>query len=348
MRIGIGIGIEFNNNVVAVSPPANTVAPAVTGNPAEGQTLTTTDGTWTGSPTFTYQWYKGGVAIGGATANTLVLAFAQVGNTANIKCTVTATNAAGPVSADSNTVAQIFTARTWAYLVVTAISDATIKSNLNTMDIAIRGNAGLNTNLAALYPNKGGNATANKYNFFNPVDTDAGFRTTFAGGVTHNAGDVTYNGTNGYGDTHYIPSVSNASDDMSFGYFAGAHTANGGTSIGCGTGTADCKIYPKLSNNFYWWVNNLVNTNVANADGSGFFGVHREGTSIFGNLRGTETSAVRVQTTVPNVSMIMGASNISGTPSDYSNVVMKSAFIIKGNSTSAMVESLRLILEALN
>jgi len=40
-------------------PPANTVAPAVTGTPTVGQTLTTTNGTWTAlsGPTFTRQWF---------------------------------------------------------------------------------------------------------------------------------------------------------------------------------------------------------------------------------------------------------------------------------------------------
>src|SRR5262245_39835080 len=61
--------------------PSNTALPAITGAPAVGQTLTTSDGTWNGSPTsFTYQWFRcppaGGqpnasdcVAISGATTN---------------------------------------------------------------------------------------------------------------------------------------------------------------------------------------------------------------------------------------------------------------------------------------
>jgi hypothetical protein len=87
--------------------PVNTVAPAVTGNPQEGQTLTTTDGTWTGtpSPTFAYQWQKDGVDIGGATANTLVLPAGTA--THGVKCNVTATNTAGSATASSNTVTPI-------------------------------------------------------------------------------------------------------------------------------------------------------------------------------------------------------------------------------------------------
>lgn len=87
---------------VAAVAPANTVAPAVTGTTALGDTLTTTDGTWTGTPTptFTYQWQRNGSNIGGATASTRVIAAADQGTT--LRCVVTGTNTAGAVSANSN------------------------------------------------------------------------------------------------------------------------------------------------------------------------------------------------------------------------------------------------------
>jgi hypothetical protein len=89
------------------SLPINTVAPVVSGTATFGQTLTTTDGTWTGAPapTFTYQWQRSGSNIGGATSTTHVLVAADVGNT--IRCVVTATNASGAVSANSNSTAAV-------------------------------------------------------------------------------------------------------------------------------------------------------------------------------------------------------------------------------------------------
>ena len=82
--------------------PVNTVAPAVTGTATKGQILTTTDGTWTGTPvpTLTYQWRRAAVDIAGETNSTYTLAVADRG--AAIDCVVTATNAAGAVTADSN------------------------------------------------------------------------------------------------------------------------------------------------------------------------------------------------------------------------------------------------------
>jgi len=68
--------------------------------PEPGQTLTTTTGTWTQSPSsFGYQWNRGGVAIGGATSGSYLIAAADVGTTLTV--TVTATNAAGSVPATS-------------------------------------------------------------------------------------------------------------------------------------------------------------------------------------------------------------------------------------------------------
>ena len=91
------------------SAPVNTVAPAVTGTATFGQTLTTTNGTWTGAPapTFTYQWQRVTTNISGATSSTYVLVAADVGNT--IRCVVKATNSVAPsgVTANSNSTASV-------------------------------------------------------------------------------------------------------------------------------------------------------------------------------------------------------------------------------------------------
>ncbi len=69
------------------SAPVNTVLPAISGTTTAGQQLSTTDGTWTGSPTptFTYQWRQCDNAganctdIGGATNSTYTLVAGDVG-----------------------------------------------------------------------------------------------------------------------------------------------------------------------------------------------------------------------------------------------------------------------------
>ena len=103
-------GVTANSNStasVAGNAPVNTVAPAVTGTAQARQTLTTTNGTWTGvpTPTFTYQWQFGTTNISGATSSTYVVSTTYVGQT--IRCVVTATNAVSAVSANSNSTAAI-------------------------------------------------------------------------------------------------------------------------------------------------------------------------------------------------------------------------------------------------
>jgi len=97
--------------------PSNTVQPAITGSAAVGQTLTTSDGTWTESPTsFTYQWLRcpasGGAAdgsdcavIGGATTNSYVVATGDVGFTLRVR--VTAVNGDGQATVASNATAVV-------------------------------------------------------------------------------------------------------------------------------------------------------------------------------------------------------------------------------------------------
>jgi hypothetical protein len=88
--------------------PENTVLPAITGTPTEGETLSLSNGTWTlGTPTATlsYQWYRNDVAISAATANTYELVEADVG--ALISARVFASNTVGLVYAAASEVGPI-------------------------------------------------------------------------------------------------------------------------------------------------------------------------------------------------------------------------------------------------
>jgi hypothetical protein len=85
---------------VTLSPadPRNTVAPVISGTPAAGSTLTTTDGTWTGTPTVAIarQWQRRANAtaawadIPGATGSTYTVAAGDVGQ--SLRAVITAGN----------------------------------------------------------------------------------------------------------------------------------------------------------------------------------------------------------------------------------------------------------------
>lgn len=67
--------------------------PVISGTPASGQTLTLSNGTWSGSPTFARRWLLNGVRIPGEVGNTYVVQVSDRG--ASIEGVVLATNASG-------------------------------------------------------------------------------------------------------------------------------------------------------------------------------------------------------------------------------------------------------------
>lgn len=85
--------------VALPAAPANTVAPTFTGTLEVGETQTAVPGTWTGTPTYAYEWETspngsgGWAAIAGANATTYVADAADVGN--YLRAKVSATNAGG-------------------------------------------------------------------------------------------------------------------------------------------------------------------------------------------------------------------------------------------------------------
>ena len=91
--------------------PANSAVPTISGTTTFGQTLTSTTGTWSNSPTYSYQWSRSATSggsysnISGAINSTYTLVAADVGQ--YLKSTVTATNASGSATATSIATAQI-------------------------------------------------------------------------------------------------------------------------------------------------------------------------------------------------------------------------------------------------
>jgi len=93
--------------------PVNTVAPVVSGSATVGSTLTTTNGTWTNSPTsYTYQWFWFDVVtpISGATSATYVPVTGDIGHT--LTCNVAAINLIGSNSASSAATSAVVAALT--------------------------------------------------------------------------------------------------------------------------------------------------------------------------------------------------------------------------------------------
>jgi hypothetical protein len=85
-----------DSNAVAVTlgdRPTFTTQPSVTGAYRLGQTLTANPGAWGAgaTPTFTYQWRRGGQPIPGATSSTYAVSAADLGSTLSVTVTATRT-----------------------------------------------------------------------------------------------------------------------------------------------------------------------------------------------------------------------------------------------------------------
>jgi hypothetical protein len=109
---GTATALSAQTGVVSAAPtqvvtaPANTALPQVTGTAQAGMTLSTSNGTWSGSPTsYAYQWKRCDSAgancasITGATAKTYVETSTDVGKT--LRAQVTAANTGGSTAATS-------------------------------------------------------------------------------------------------------------------------------------------------------------------------------------------------------------------------------------------------------
>ncbi|MCW2996085.1 MAG: hypothetical protein JWQ18_3580, partial [Conexibacter sp.] len=109
--VGSAAADSAATSVVAGVPPANTTLPAIAGTANDGQSLSSSTGSWSGTTPITYtrQWLRcdtagaNCTAIAGATSTTYTAQSADVGS--KLKVTVTATNTAGNASATSGATA---------------------------------------------------------------------------------------------------------------------------------------------------------------------------------------------------------------------------------------------------
>jgi hypothetical protein len=94
-----------------------------------------------------------------------------------------------------------------AFITAAAITDTTQIIAINNLVVGMKAD-GIWTKMKAIYPFVGGTASTHKYNLKDPRDVDAAFRLVFNGGWTHSSTGATPNGTNGYADTFYSPSLN--------------------------------------------------------------------------------------------------------------------------------------------
>jgi len=291
--------------------PSNSVAPAITGTAQEGQTLTCSTGTWSGSPTYAYQWKRNGSNIGSATNATYTLVTADVGQ--SIKCTVTATNFVGSATADSNTVTPTSStdADAQAFITAASITDPTQQSAINQLVVDLKGYS-IWTKMKAIYPFCGSTASQHKWNLKDPRDLDVAFRLVFSGGWTHSSTGALPNGTNAIADTKLNASSNLSQNSTHISFYSrtlsGSNLVPTMASSGYGV-TGGTRLSLNFAGQTYFGVNSLYQDGVSNTNTRGFFIANRTASATHSlMIRGTRTDISQASDGVVNQTFRIGGS----------------------------------------
>lgn len=240
----------------------------------------------------------------------------------------------GLINSMNKTSAPSYTARTTAFASATAITDTTILNALNTFDLGLISNS-LDSKMKAVYPFVGSTATTCKFNFMNPLDTNAAFRLQFNGGLIFSANGVLNNGTNGYANTYFTGTNWAGLGDASMGMYT--------RTVETGSESVDLGAFSvPFSNNFLRGLSTTGNMGtglnsssnagyilVANTTTKGFYIANRKSTTVFEGWKNGVKQATNTDTATNllNVNLYLFAYNNNGVLSIPSTREYQFAFI---------------------
>jgi len=187
---------------------------------------------------------------------------------------------------------------------------------------------GLWTKMKAVYPFVGSSSSSTSYNLKNTAQ----YQITWNGGVTHASTGVTFNGSNGYGDTNIAPNaVLTANSNHVALYSRTAAARTNGVAIDFGQGT-DSNISNGIwgcsrrsSNNALFGATNASASGlltVANTNGSGMFVnsiTSATSRKIYRNAVTLGTLTTNISQTLSAPKMFIGAFNNNGLAALYSD-----------------------------
>lgn len=111
------------------------------------------------------------------------------------------------------------------FLDAAGISDELIINAVNNLVISLKSEA-LWEKIKAFYPFVGGTSLTTKFNLKNPLDTDEAFRITWNGTINFDSSGVKGDGSTGYGDTHFTPSINSVKDNIGLIVVTGENLKN--------------------------------------------------------------------------------------------------------------------------
>ena len=216
------------------------------------------------------------------------------------------------------------------YISARGITDATHISAVNTLVSDLYAGGLINADGSSskittlqLYGGTQFSASNHKWNFMNPVDTDAAYRETYFGGLTHNANGITGNGTDAYIDNHFthadFPSQNSAHimtySRQNIAELSGLRALYGNIN----TSFQGSTLYPSFNGTtMYTSLFSSTGGGVGSTDSSGLFLSTRTGVSTNSLYRNGSVFAVRNATSVS----ITTTSSILGLARSYNSSVV--------------------------
>jgi hypothetical protein len=221
---------------------------------------------------------------------------------------------------------------TTAWIAATGETDLTILGALNTLESDLT-TYGLTSKMKALYPFVGGTAGKHSYNFMNT----AAYQITWNGGLTHSSNGVLPNGTNGYGNTGFLPSSLASANSNSIGYYirtvntaASADPVNLGSFLGSDNSTllnTASTLASRLNSG-------LISGSITG--GTGFFSSSRTSstvTTVYKNS--TSVATGNSGGGLNSLALYIGTLNLTGTPYASGYVNSQFAFAYMGDGLSS-------------
>ena len=229
---------------------------------------------------------------------------------------------------------------TTAWIAATSETDTTILNALNTFEAGLIANS-LTGKFNALYPFVGGTNTKHSFNFMNT----ALYPLSFLGGWTHSANGA-LPAFNGYANTGILPSTVLALNDAHLGVYL--RTSNNvGADIGAATATLITNIGARIGGNYFGFINQALTPTVANAASTGHYISSRTSSVLNTSYKNGASilASTAVSTGRPALNIYLGARNLNGTASDFSQRQLAMAHVGSG-LTAGEVSTLYTLIQA--
>ena len=188
-------------------------------------------------------------------------------------------------------------------------------------------------------------AQAHKWNWKNPLDTDAAFRQTFSG-ITNNASGITGNGSSSFVSTKFIPGTHGNANDFHMMISISAGSPNGRHGCNSDSNANNLLFVPSLAANTdyfrCWGTGDDGQITAGNTTVAGRYGISRRAANDFEAYRNAASSGNKTGTTnvgaPPSTEIYLCAENANGTPGSFADHTVNFITIGKGLTDAEMAE----------